>query len=97
MRIVQLNKYSIGQNVHLSRGACGRVIEANEEYLLFFSLSFSFPAVNLLDSKASQGELGWISYPPHGVCMSMLTINPHAGEQTRHTVVLFDISTFFLS
>nr|XP_014350287.1 PREDICTED: ephrin type-A receptor 3 [Latimeria chalumnae] len=22
--------------------------------------------VNLLDSKASQGELGWISYPPHG-------------------------------
>lgn len=94
MRILQLNKYCIGQNVHLSRGAGGRVIEANEEYLLFF---FSFPAVNLLDSKASQGELGWISYPPHGVCMSMLTINPHAGEQTRHTVVLFDISTFFLS
>ncbi|GAA6108221.1 ephrin type-A receptor 3 isoform X1 [Tachysurus ichikawai] len=22
--------------------------------------------INLLDSKASQGELGWISYPPHG-------------------------------
>ncbi|MEQ2276670.1 Ephrin type-A receptor 3, partial [Xenotaenia resolanae] len=22
--------------------------------------------VNLLDSKASQGELGWISYPSHG-------------------------------
>uniref|UniRef100_A0A8C8DC42 receptor protein-tyrosine kinase n=1 Tax=Oncorhynchus tshawytscha TaxID=74940 RepID=A0A8C8DC42_ONCTS len=24
------------------------------------------PALNLLDSKASQGELGWISYPSHG-------------------------------
>uniref|UniRef100_W5LC30 receptor protein-tyrosine kinase n=1 Tax=Astyanax mexicanus TaxID=7994 RepID=W5LC30_ASTMX len=34
--------------------------------LFFFFFSFSFPAVNLLDSKASQGELGWISYPSHG-------------------------------
>ncbi|KAL0963558.1 hypothetical protein UPYG_G00307960 [Umbra pygmaea] len=42
---------------------------------LLFILSFISPAhliihpsneVNLLDSKASQGELGWISYPSHG-------------------------------
>lgn len=26
-----------------------------------------FFAVNLLDSKTIQGELGWISYPSHGV------------------------------
>ncbi|KAK2850077.1 hypothetical protein Q7C36_008860 [Tachysurus vachellii] len=41
--------------------------------LLLFMLvscaeSIIYPSneVNLLDSKASQGELGWISYPPHG-------------------------------
>ncbi|KAG9271388.1 ephrin type-A receptor 3 [Astyanax mexicanus] len=36
---------------------------------LFFRADFSiYPSneVNLLDSKASQGELGWISYPSHG-------------------------------
>lgn len=31
------------------------------------SLFVFFSSVNLLDSKASQGELGWISYPSHGV------------------------------
>ncbi|XP_045560633.1 ephrin type-A receptor 3 isoform X2 [Salmo salar] len=44
-------------------------------FILLFILSFIRPAlltihpsneVNLLDSKASQGELGWISYPSHG-------------------------------
>ncbi|XP_066497290.1 ephrin type-A receptor 3 isoform X4 [Hoplias malabaricus] len=42
-------------------------------FLSFFSLvsralSSLYPSneVNLLDSKASQGELGWISYPSHG-------------------------------
>ncbi|XP_031654552.1 ephrin type-A receptor 3 [Oncorhynchus kisutch] len=43
--------------------------------IFLFILSFICPAlliihpsneVNLLDSKASQGELGWISYPSHG-------------------------------
>ncbi|MGH0170109.1 UNVERIFIED_CONTAM: hypothetical protein FKN15_058526 [Acipenser sinensis] len=27
---------------------------------------YRYITVNLLDSKASQGELGWISYPSHG-------------------------------
>lgn len=82
MRVVQLNKYSVGQNVLASQGTGGRVIEANKGYSLIFPpLSFSFPAVNLLDSKASQGELGWISYPSHGVRMSMLTITLCVGEQ----------------
>ncbi|XP_052378389.1 ephrin type-A receptor 3-like isoform X3 [Oncorhynchus keta] len=44
-------------------------------FILLFILSFIRSAlliihpsneVNLLDSKASQGELGWISYPSHG-------------------------------
>ncbi|XP_035390708.1 ephrin type-A receptor 3 isoform X1 [Electrophorus electricus] len=42
-------------------------------YLFVFTLIFRaelsiYPSneVNLLDSKASQGELGWISYPSHG-------------------------------
>uniref|UniRef100_A0A669BZF1 Ephrin type-A receptor 3 n=1 Tax=Oreochromis niloticus TaxID=8128 RepID=A0A669BZF1_ORENI len=34
-------------------------------FSLFF-LSLFLTTVNLLDSKASQGELGWISYPSHG-------------------------------
>lgn len=91
IRVVQLNIHFVGQNVHASRGTGGRVREANEGYSLIFFLSFSFLAVNLLDSKASQGELGWISYPPHGVCMFVLIINFITGEHTRHTVVLFNV------
>ncbi|XP_054643890.1 ephrin type-A receptor 3 isoform X1 [Dunckerocampus dactyliophorus] len=53
-------------------------MDCNSRSLLFLLpllLSFVLPAfpivyppneVNLLDSKASQGELGWISYPSHG-------------------------------
>ncbi|KAK7938866.1 hypothetical protein WMY93_002192 [Mugilogobius chulae] len=33
---------------------------------LAFSIIYPPNEVNLLDSKASQGELGWISYPAHG-------------------------------
>uniref|UniRef100_A0A8C5E546 receptor protein-tyrosine kinase n=1 Tax=Gouania willdenowi TaxID=441366 RepID=A0A8C5E546_GOUWI len=33
---------------------------------LCFSSFLFLATVNLLDSKASQGELGWISYPSHG-------------------------------
>lgn len=48
------------------------IIGANKERALTCSLCFPslfvfLATVNLLDSKASQGELGWISYPQHGV------------------------------
>uniref|UniRef100_A0A3B3WGH2 receptor protein-tyrosine kinase n=1 Tax=Poecilia mexicana TaxID=48701 RepID=A0A3B3WGH2_9TELE len=44
------------------------LIGANKNWSLICCLFFLFSptTVNLLDSKASQGELGWISYPSHG-------------------------------
>lgn len=50
------------------------LIEANKQWRLICPLSLPLPAVNLLDSKASQGELGWISSPSHGVSINR-TIN----------------------
>uniref|UniRef100_A0A8C7EZC8 receptor protein-tyrosine kinase n=1 Tax=Oncorhynchus kisutch TaxID=8019 RepID=A0A8C7EZC8_ONCKI len=49
------------QNISCFGGQCSR--------LSLFWLALGSPqreTVNLLDSKASQGELGWISYPSHG-------------------------------
>lgn len=45
------------------------------------SLFVFFSAVNLLDSKASQGELGWISYPSHGVSILSHSANPASHSQ----------------
>lgn len=36
-------------------------------FLLTMFVYLCFLLVNLLDSKTIQGELGWISYPSHGV------------------------------
>lgn len=44
-----------------------RLTSNGDSFVLFF------PAVNLLDSKASQGELGWISSPSHGVSINRTT------------------------
>lgn len=58
------------------------IIEANKDCTLTCSLCFPslfvfFTTVNLLDSKASQGELGWISYPQHGVSILCFCVSPH--------------------
>lgn len=45
--------------------------------LCFPSLFVFLITVNLLDSKASQGELGWISYPQHGVSIPPFCISLH--------------------
>lgn len=44
---------------------------------VFPSLFVFLATVNLLDSKASQGELGWISYPSHGVSILSHSVYPH--------------------
>lgn len=58
------------------------IIEANKYCTLtcslcFLSLFVLLTTVNLLDSKASQGELGWISYPQHGVSILSFCISLH--------------------
>lgn len=45
--------------------------------LCFPSVFVFLTTVNLLDSKASQGELGWISYPQHGVSIPRFYVSLH--------------------
>lgn len=41
--------------------------DRKNSFLLTVFVYLYFLLVNLLDSKTVQGELGWISYPSHGV------------------------------
>lgn len=63
IRVVQLNKHFVGQNVHASRGTGVRVIEANEGYSLIFPFLFLFLQLTCWIPKQAKGS--WDGYHIH--------------------------------